>query len=901
MKFTLWAYFVGCSDVEYMSADLYSSLLNDWCDLDKTAETVMTKSVFLEVDVEPVKPARGHTHGKSAATRSTASRIIDRASQAIGKKPTFIQGSAADLRQGRTITRNYFWVKDLQVPDIQMSEPPEATAMVDVDYYVNMPRFLTQHFVPHYLYTFVPSRAAKDSGEYSFHFNSEGKVVYNVSGGGQYEHELWDWTGDSVLAVRRFWGIPYRVSTYCLERRMMDDDHQLILLAPLKQFKGIVSSWLATKRLAGKQLERFNPVQNGFVRMYVNSNTGMSVSTGKTGCYGASYTPAGVDDAIASAATTCSQKIQLATVKSKMEWGGCSDHVGAEILLEYHLAGRKPAPVVSLLAAVRRFQWVPEGKTYDQEAKPSMVAFMHPLIDGAFVPDDCENNDIRAVEERVLKVANTDSFITMFVSNCMDEFIHFFFGGRSHFLEPYENDVVYERAKKPSQKRIYDIAQHTSSTRTAKNFVKKEAYETVTDPRIISQINGVDKMSYAGFIYALSDILKEQEWYAFGKSPKEIAERVVEICANAAKVSETDFSKMDGRVDIVLRELERRLMLFGFKPKYHIRLYEVMRKQFCLRAVSKNGVRYDTGYARSSGSFETSDFNSIGNGFTCYMGYRRMRNAFGAYYTPEEAWSKLGIYGGDDGLSADLDQRAAGLSAKSVGQKLTLNDVKRGEYPVSFLARRYGPDVWFGAGDSCCSIVRTLSKFHTTVHLPRNITASDKLRDKAFALWLTDRNTPIIGPFVRKVLELYPMDKDTFRNLAGQWNVETDTDKQYPNDNYACWMESVCLDEIPTFDHATFLQWLENADGTSILHPPVLAEKMEPKPKPGVVVVDGDVIVSECSKTASTSSKCSTTTAQVSRKRRFRPKKPKSERGNNNTNKNAATPAKPRVRRNKRE
>lgn len=883
-----------------MSADLYSVLLNDWCDSDMTEETVMTKSVFLEVDVEPVKPARGHTHGKSAATRSTASRMIDRASQATGKTATFIQGSAADLRQGRTITRNYFWVKDLQVPDMQMTEKPEATAMVDVDYYVDMPRFLTQHFVPHYLYTFVPSRAAKDSGEYSYHFNSQGKVVYNVSGGGQYEHELWDWTGDSLMAVRKFWGIPYRVSTYCLERRMMDDDHQLILLAPLKEFRGVFSSWLATMTLAGKQLERFNPVQGNFVRMYVNSDSGMNVSTGKVGCYGSSYTTASVDDAIASASITCSQKIQLATVKSKMERGGCLDHAGAEILLEYHLSGRKPAPVVSLLSAVRRFQWVPEGKSYDQEVKPSMVAFMQPLIDGAFVPDDCENNDQRAVEERVTKVANNDSYISGFVSDCMDEFIRFFYAGQTRFLVPYENDVVYDRAKKPTQKRIYDIAQHTSATDVAMNFVKKEAYETVTDPRMISQINGVDKMDYAGFIYAVSDILKKQVWYAFGKTPKEVSERVAEICEFAQKVSETDFSRMDGRVGIVLRELERRLMLHGFKSEYHARLYEIMRKQYCLRGKTRHGVRYNTGFARSSGSLETSDFNSIDNAFTCYMGYRRMKNQFGDYFSPCEAWNKLGIYGGDDGLSADLDSHAAGLSAKSVGQKLELRDVKRGEFPVSFLARRYGPDVWFGASDSCCSIVRTLSKFHTTVHLPRNITASDKLRDKAFALWLTDRNTPVVGIFVKKVLELFPMSKEKFQNLAGQWNVELDEGKQYPNDNSINWMESILDAEIPTFDNATFLSWLETADRTTIFKPPMLAEKPLPKPKLGRVVIEGDIVCSESSKTPSQPSEKLGAIAKKStpKEKWYRPRKRKEDRGKD-TNKHEKSPAKTRARRNK--
>jgi hypothetical protein len=224
------------------------------------------------------------------------------------------------------------------------------------------------------------------------------------------------------------------------------------------------------------------------------------------------------------------------------------------------------------------------------------------------------------------------------------------------------------------------------------------------------------------------------------------------------------------------------------------------------------------------------------------MAYRRTRDGFGAFFTALAAWLKLGLYGGDDGLSAGLNARQADKAAKSVGQKLELETITRGNIGVSFLSRRYGPDVWFGDTNNCCSIKRQLSKFHLTVHLPGNVTAITKLREKAFAFSLTDSNTPIIGPFVRKVLSLYPMSSSEFKNNINQWNVVTDASRQYENTE-ADWMNDLFNDEIPDFDHARFNAWLNSADGNTIFLPPPLAPSSDPDPKVGKVVVDHDLIV----------------------------------------------------------
>jgi hypothetical protein len=869
----------GCS-VDVASFDEATEILSESCDRDAVANTTALKSVFLNVSVPEVRPVSNHTHGVSAAARSTASATIDRIGDVSGIKPVFIQGSSADIRAGRTITRSYFWAKDFMAPPSRQVEG-EAYAMVDVDYYVDMQRQLVTNFAPHFLYTLVPAGVAKDAGEYKYTFDAANNVVYDVSGGGHYEHPLWDWSGDALKVEKRNWaGIVTKLGFYAVERRWVDDDHQLILLAPLKRYAGWWSCWLAGRLVQCRSLDRLRVVDGEFTRLRLNVGESMHVCTGKPLAYTQACVPARVDDALASTAQTVKYGLTLATVKSKMADGtvvsGDAKHYpGCEVLLEYHLT-RPRAIAQTVSGAVRRFQWVPKGTSVEDDAAPGMVAFMRPLLDGAFVPDKCKGNDLRAAQERVEKLRAPDVGLDSFTSRCMNEFRDLLLREFVGTLSPVEMDEVYARQPKPTQRRILDAAQHERRTDKAKNFVKREAYGSVNDPRMISQICGPDKMAYSAYMYPFADIIKLQEWYAFSKTPREIAERVAAICESASYVDNTDFSRMDGRVGNVARELEVRVMLAAFRPEFRNELHELMRHQYCLRGVMGSGVKYDTGLARSSGSPETSAFNTMLNAFIMYLTLRKQITPEGAYLTPRAAWGRLGIYGGDDGLTAGLSRTLAERSAAAVGQKLELIRVRRGELGVSFLARRYGPGVWFGELDSCCDIARQLAKFHVTVHLPGNVTPIDKLREKAFAFSLTDLNTPVIGAYCKRVLTCYPLRPSEFRNLLDLWRVELDTSKQYPNE-YGDWMEDILMEQVPTFDRKLFEDWVSGTSGERLLAPPELAERPAPKPKPGLVVLDGDVTGSQVTERTlehqSTQSLAIATTLQ-----KYRARKPKDQR-----------------------
>lgn len=207
-----------------------------------------------------------------------------------------------------------------------------------------------------------------------------------------------------------------------------------------------------------------------------------------------------------------------------------------------------------------------------------------------------------------------------------------------------------------------------------------------------------------------------------------------------------------------------------------------------------------------------------------------------------EAFAALGLYGGDDGLSAGNPSNME-KAAQMMGQELKSVRVVAPQ-PVKFLARIYGPTVWEGAPDSCCDLLRQLSKFHTTVSLPISITPEMKLVEKCRSFLLTDANTPIMGLFCKRVMqtaEALGVASYSVPDIV-RWNVGgDDPDEQYPNNDEMGWMMQEAVDSLPEFDFEEFYEWIHMQDGTLsyFLRPPQFMERKKPKII-GQVVVDGE-------------------------------------------------------------
>jgi len=223
--------------------------------------------------------------------------------------------------------------------------------------------------------------------------------------------------------------------------------------------------------------------------------------------------------------------------------------------------------------------------------------------------------------------------------------------------------------------------------------------------------------------------------------------------------------------------------------------------------------------------------------------------------SPEAAYTALGMYGGDDGIVADIPEANLIKAAASVGQKMEALSLPRGSTGVKFLARVYSPDVWFGDSNSCCDIARQLSKFHATPPSSRDITPEMKLLAKCQSFALTDENTPVIGELCRKVLEvddrgilirvnsviLNKMSiKEEQLRLLKPWLSTVDRDAQYPNDDSG-WMAAEFERSLPGFDRQRFDIWLNNCVALSdFLKAPMCLEPKATVVKESVVV-DGQI------------------------------------------------------------
>lgn len=846
--------------------------LLDWSVVKPAIAEKQVRSAFLDTPFPRAKPASTAPHAEQAGNRSQGSAFIELVAKSLGQVPFFHQCSNADLRHGRDGSRAYYWAKDVAVAPAAERTEQAVHVMVDVDYYADMPRFLCEHRGPVMLYTTIPTAAAHTEPGLSFRFNQQGELVTTVSGGAEYRHLLWNYGVDFVVAASMNWGflqplvdpnIPttrfwpsYSATAYNVDRRTAPDSphRSVVLLAPVGTWYGIWATLLLT--LEHRMLRRHDFLSrdaagkpDGFVRVGVMKEDAHLVSTARVDSHRAVTVPVTKDDEVATfarlAPTTLSVPSVLGIVETRED---------AAILVEYHRLKRGTVPDTVHTAAVGVKAFVASPSHYDEDAKPSIVAYMSPVVeDGVYAPVDSVDNDAAGVAKRVTELASSVE-PTEFHLLVIEEFIDRLFP-QSGLLHPVEYETVVERQSRPSQRRLLVDAENTvAMKRRIKSFVKNEPYPEPKAPRMISQINTHDKVEYSQLTYALCDWMHDApsaSWYAFAKKPREIAEEIAAICADADYVIKTDFSRFDGRVSSLLRHLERQVLLRAFGPQYHGRILEIHRSQYTLPAISKNGVAYDTIYARNSGSPETSLFNSIANAFVNFLAFRMM-HAGSSYLQADAAYGRLGIYGGDDGLTANLPPALFNKAAASVGQSAKTEKVRRGELGVMFLARCYGPNVWYGDANSCCDVARQVAKFHTSVTLPPSISPLEKLVTKLRAFALTDANTPVFRTWIRAVEDWLAAHTDAAAALEAKiaghevllatikpWGVQEhpDASVQYPNEDSG-WMEQVLDDGMPGFDLARFESWCANMTSIDVLSPPICWTAPKPDVKDFYIVGD---------------------------------------------------------------
>lgn len=833
----------------WRSGDIRRSLssLAQACSREPAIAADVARNAFAQTVLLPPKPIGGHTHATAAAVRSSATNFARLMAASIGGRLYSLSMSKSDQRHGIAGERQWFWAKDVHA--VNQRSPPRPNDlhyMCDVDYYKDLPYFLAENVKPLLLYTFVPEDAASSGRDNSsFYFDASGRLNMLVSGGGSYCHFLWDYGMDSLIAVKKVFGIPVRSTVYAVERKQVGYSRQLILLTPVRVFEHL-GAVLSTFLLDSRPLGRFIPlVQVGtetYVRFRIQTANGAQVTTGKAGSLLCATIDAKTDEAISLVSGLCVTKLQLPTV---VGWVGKERRPEAALLTEYfrNHRGRTSLTVFPVEYAVRSYAYEPDQ--YDQDTRPKLEAFMSPLVHGAFCPVPDAAAERACVEGRINKLKGPEPKPNNFVFQCMEEFAELIVGGA--VLAPVELDTVIAKQTRPAQKlslaKAMVAGPYSMLVGVLKCFIKSEAYADVKDPRNISQYNDADKLEMAQFALALSEHMKQFKWYGPGKTPLEIAKRMVEICDNAKRFANiSDLHRMDGTIKYVLRLLDRIVSMKAFRD-HGAELNELLQRNAGNIGILPNGTSFEQGPTHGSGCSATSLYQTNRAAFLAYLAYRHTPDERGRYPTPEEAFDKLGLHFGDDGIDADLPISSHEWAAGKLGLQLEAEVVHRGEPGITFLARTYSSNVWYGSPDSMCDVRRQLSKFHTCVRLPANVPPEDKLVEKARGYVATDANTPVLGQLCRRAVALSSAEQRRRQLGLGHWWAQFDESVQFPNSNADGWMDAEFSRVFPEFDRDQFNEWLRSTGSLSqLLGAPLCCETKPATPTVSEVVVDGDVL-----------------------------------------------------------
>nr|AHA86934.1 gp1 [Betegovirus SF] len=788
-----------------------------------------------------------HTHGPSAADRSSASEFATNFAYSLGVTPFFIQMSAADQRHSKRGNRTYFWSKDVHVkPSNEKPNPEDVRVLVDVDQYFDMPYLLANDPAVYLLYTFQPHKAASTCLDYSFTFDADGRVNYQVNGGGSFRHHVWNYAKDVFTVERTMFGVPISTTTYLIDRRLTSENHELILLTPTCTVDFPFAFLLS--QLGSNPLLRLNPIVGNFIRLDVRG-VELLTSTARISEYVCCTIPRVADDRVSEINRLTKHDLSPASVESAITPLPIEPEDTtyyremAVVLCSFYreCTERKRDSVNPPNRDVLRVQ---HGR-YDPEAPETMLPFMSPLLVGAYSFDKTSDNEKQTFVGRVVEPVNNKT-TTPLMERCMNEFVDKMFPNK-HLLVPADLDCVKEHQHKPGQiAKIIEATTNPTVIRYISSFLKSETYQKAGNPRNISTSDATDKVNYSMFTYPLAEYLKTFSWYAFGDTPHNTSLRLCAILGIVDFASFTDFSTFDGTIGQPSRTLEERILLNAYPSCYHAQLIGLHRGTYGKMSIGKFGNRVAALLGRGSGYPDTSIMNTINNAFTMYLAFRMTRGPDGNFLDADEAWARLCkycLFAGDDGQSGNLRKEAIKKAADLMGFVVKVEEIQRGQRGVNFLARFYSPDVWFGSPNSMCDLKRQLSKFHTSLVLPPQITPAQKLKEKAMSYVLTDANTPIIGVFCKRAVELTQHAKATGYNI-GQFNTTRfeDAESQYPNSNDSNWMEAELRIQLPEFDHDRFTNWINTVTTLDELMKPPLCHPELPPQNKLTVTIDGLIV-----------------------------------------------------------
>jgi len=680
--------------------------------------------------------SKQHTHPNLAQARSSANQYMNDLVTRSGFEPFNVSRANHDLNQG---SRYFYAQKDLATP-FSDGEITEHTCFVfcDVDYYCDMNKWL-KHFKPIVMYTLCPTKASMHTSEYKYHIQ-DSSVHFEVKGGASYVHQLWDYHGDTV-SVEDDRG---RLCVFNVEQKIMPEDNQrrIIWLVPSARVVAPTWAWL----FEPAPLERKRMCHGDVITIYDPVADSVSLMRNKERH---SVEIRGVTFAALQKRLQSKAGVPVVSDVERIlrDSGDLNYSQNAPILFGLLEQSILIPNVVQTSTLQAHYQ--PLGTLQTEDGK-EMGRVCHPSLvtNGAVFPTRSLCSDESTIRGRVHNVRNdvnpgpkykvwAREFVKLLVPHA----------GKGVPISPDDVRVLQDTTRQRSR---YDMVKHImslSSFNRLQSFIKAEAYSQANDPRNITTMSHELTIMMSCFTYSFkNDVLKKFNWYGPGKNPSETIDRVRELAIIRA-LAATDFFRFDGTMseflqkDIVLASYMR-----WCDEQRRAEFKRWFDQVFIKNGTTRNGVKFKPGYGTRSGSPITTDGNTMVNAFVSFCALRMLG------YSPIEAFEKLGLYTGDDGLVPNYDN-AIGKALQEVTTKLGLSIepilVQQGE-PVPFCGRYFvDPMV---SRDSFQDPMRTIAKLHLTAN--KTVTMEQAITNKALGYLATDKLTPIIGSWADKVVSL---------------------------------------------------------------------------------------------------------------------------------------------------
>ncbi|APG76136.1 RNA-dependent RNA polymerase [Beihai sphaeromadae virus 3] len=823
-------------------------------------------TVQKKMELVSTRVRKGHSHSTAAAERNSATETMIEVVTANGFEPYVISPSPRESDLDGI--RHFHSLADLRQD--YRNDPltdRHIIVMTDVDYYVNMHSIISLGR-PILLYTFQP-RVVSGPVIDGFFTITENIIHYRVNGGKDVKHPTWNYNQDTVFVrdpVTTFWatlrqtlfdvtGISW-ISAKMHRAFGIGPCGQQLTICTIDQFelspnRNIVSivpfarcrDNLLTATEYGTELSRTTyqqksgvPVMNAIT--YIGDGDPL-ISLGEEGNCASVQLPLKDLESLRTAYHLSKTNNLSDTVRRSKRNDKEAAIIHRFLVSESEL---HPVEVHKPGQLARHYQSVEkdhdldpteQGKEYAREYAPG------PLTQTAVFPSESISNERATIEGRInlpQAKAKAKESVTPRMRRIARDFVKHLVPevGIGH---PYSVSHVEEQQQKPLQRARNDANRfHDAFDMITKAFQKKEAYNAPNHPRNISTVPHGQNVKLSGFTYAFKEShLKHQEWYMPCNTPSKIASVVQKLAAESEQLVETDYSRFDGTFLRFMREQVEFASYKRWVHKDHIQeLTDLLANEVDSKAVTRKGLKYQPDCTRLSGSALTTDGNSIANAFVSYAANRLdgMNDV--------EAWQRIGIVYGDDGLrDGTVSDDRLMSTASSLGFELKIiNRATRGQ-PVSFLSRIYA-DPWSSPA-SVQTPSRTLLKIHTTCDTQSDIEEVGWAKTQAYLV--TDCLTPFISNWCKayqRNCTAKVINYKDFNDIPFWVRDEDALQNSWPQDNSEVWYDIVAQDlGVSVGELHRHLKLLDSYNGP-IKDLPRLATALKTQPKLAVAM-DGEI------------------------------------------------------------